>query len=69
MGTHGHDADEMLKEIHRKRGAAKWPGNLGGGPEFIRVLKDARPAPGFRAGICITERFQSAGKAAKSILF
>jgi hypothetical protein len=53
--THGHDTDEMLKEIHRKQGAAKFPETLAAGRSVDEFLwkGDPRAAPVQRIALAI----------------
>ena len=53
--THGHDTDEMLKEIHRKQGAAKWPETLEAGPSVDEFLwkGDPKATPVQRVALAI----------------
>jgi hypothetical protein len=53
--THRHDTDEMLKEIRRKQGAAKWPETLEAGRSVDEFLwkGDPRAKPVQRVGLAI----------------
>jgi hypothetical protein len=53
--THGHDTDELLKEIDRKQGAAKWPETLDAGRSVDEFLwkGDPKATPIQRLGLVI----------------
>ena len=53
--THGHDTDELLKEIDRKQGAAKWPETLEAGRSVDEFLwkGDPKATPVQRVGLAI----------------
>ncbi len=53
--TYGHDNDEMLEELHRKQGAAKWPETLEAGRSVDEFLwkGDPKATPVQRIGLAI----------------
>ena len=53
--THGHDTDEMLKEIQRKQGPTKWPETLEAGRSVDEFLWKGNPraTPVQRVGLAV----------------
>jgi hypothetical protein len=53
--THGHNTDELLKDIHRKQGPTKWPETLEASRSVDEFLwkGDPRATPVQRVGLAV----------------